>query len=194
MSVVPGTVAAEEWVRRNPLTDYRFPRHSLIRGERVTAMLARNLPGEIEELQRDYFCVSGDLPTAELVVHRRGALYAAVGASMSLPGLVAPHLLGDRMLVDGGVLNNLPVDVMAAPAEGPVIAVDVTNRFEPPACVVTRSPSSRAASNAARSGNSAEPGTSNASCRRIMSSGDEKLSDTNFRNSGVFDHSHGPAR
>jgi NTE family protein len=123
----------EEWVRRNPLSDYRLPRHSLIRGERVRAMLARNLPGTIEELPRDYFCVSGDLPTAELVVHRRGELWRAVGASMSLPGLVAPQLIGSRMLVDGGVLNNLPVDVMAATGEGPVIAVDVTHRFEPPA-------------------------------------------------------------
>jgi predicted acylesterase/phospholipase RssA len=41
--------------------------------------------------------------------------------------------MGDRMLVDGGVLNNLPVEVMALTGEGPIIAVDVTNRFEPPA-------------------------------------------------------------
>jgi NTE family protein len=130
----------EEWVRRNPLTDYRLPRHSLIRGDRVTAMLSRNLDGRIEELPRDFFCVSGDLVTAELFVHRRGELYRAVGASMSLPGLVAPALVDDRMLVDGGVLNNLPVDVMAATGEGPVIAVDVTTRFE-------RSPSPPVSSN-----------------------------------------------
>ena len=122
----------EEWVRRNPLNDYRIPRHSLIRGEKVQAMLSRNLPGTIEELPRDFFCVSGDLPTAELVVHRRGPLWMAVGASMSLPGLVTPALLAGRMLVDGGVLNNLPVEVMAAAEEGPMIAVDVTSRFEPP--------------------------------------------------------------
>jgi NTE family protein len=122
----------EEWVRRNPLSDYRLPRHSLLRGERGKAMLARNLPGRIEELELDFFCVTGDLPTAELVVLRRGLLFAAVGASMSLPGLMAPALLDGRMLVDGGVLNNLPVDVMAATGEGPVIGVDATNRFEPP--------------------------------------------------------------
>ena len=123
----------EEWVRRNPLSDYHLPRHSLLRGERVSAMLARNLPGRIEELELDYFCVTGDLPTAELVILRRGVLWRSVGASMSLPGLVAPQLIEGRMLVDGGVLNNLPVDVMAATGEGPVIGVDVTNRFEPPA-------------------------------------------------------------
>src|SRR5687768_14541802 len=47
-------------------------------------------------------------------------------------GIAEPDI-GDHMLVDGGVLNNLPVDVMAATGEGPDIAVDVTNRFEPPA-------------------------------------------------------------
>jgi NTE family protein len=98
-------------------------------------MLARNLDGVIEELPRDFFCVSGDLLTAELFVHRRGELYRAVGASMSLPGLVAPALVDGHMLVDGGVLNNLPVDVMAGTGEGPVIAVDVTTRFEPPPLV-----------------------------------------------------------
>lgn len=120
----------EEWVRRRPLTDYRIPRHSLIRGDKVRALLARNVPGRIEELGRDFFCVSGDLLSGELVTHRRGSLAEAVSASICLPGLAAPVQTGDRMLVDGGVLNNLPVDLMAATAEGPVIAVDVTTRFE----------------------------------------------------------------
>ena len=119
----------EEWVRRRPLTDYRVPRHSLIKGARIEAMLRRNLPGLVEDLERDFFCVSGDLVSGELVVHRQGELCVAVGASMSLPGLVEPLRLDDRLLVDGGVLNNLPVDVMAERSEGPIVAVDVTQRF-----------------------------------------------------------------
>ena len=118
----------EEWVRRRPLTDYRIPRHSLIKGERITAMLARNLPGLVEDCERDFFCVSADLVSGDLVVHRRNVLYGMVGASMSLPGLVEPVRLDGRMLVDGGVLNNLPVDVMAERDEGPVVAVDVTHQ------------------------------------------------------------------
>jgi len=119
----------EEWVRRRPLTDYRVPRHSLIKGARMEAMVRRNLPGLVEDLERDFFCVSGDLVSGDLVVHRRGELCVAVGASMSLPGLVEPVRMDDRLLVDGGVLNNLPVDVMAQRAEGPIVAVDVTQRF-----------------------------------------------------------------
>lgn len=112
----------EEWVRRSPLADYRFPRVSLIRGERVRAMLERTFPGNIEELLLPFWCVSTDLLSGELVVHRHGSLVTAVGGSMCLPILGPPVVSGRRLLVDGGVLDNLPVTVMAAEAEGPIIA------------------------------------------------------------------------
>jgi EmrB/QacA subfamily drug resistance transporter len=115
----------EEWVRRNPLSDYRVPRVSLIAGSRVRAMLERLLPAAIEDLVRPFFCVSTDLVTGELVVQRRGPLPLAIAASMALPAFAPPVRLGDRLLVDGGVLDNLPVATMAAHAEGPIIASDV---------------------------------------------------------------------
>ena len=125
----PGEIDArcyEEWVRRNPLTDYRLPRHSLLRGVKVRAMLGRNLPGLIEDMPLPFWCVSTDIIAAELVVHRRGEIATAVGAGMCVPGIGAPVALGDRLLVDGGVLDNLPISRMAAEGEGPVIACDVT--------------------------------------------------------------------
>jgi NTE family protein len=48
---------------------------------------------------------------------------------MSLPGLAPPVRYGNRLLVDGGVLDNLPIDVMAARSEGDIIAVDVMRRL-----------------------------------------------------------------
>ncbi len=122
----------DEWVRRNPLTDYRVPRISVIRGDKVKRMFVRNMPGSIELLARDFFCVSADLIGGEQVVHRTGPLAYAVSASMCLPGLAPPVADGARYLIDGGALNNLPVDEMARRAEGPVIAVDVTARAEAP--------------------------------------------------------------
>ena len=115
----------EEWVRRNPLSDYRVPRVSLIAGARVRAMLERLLPAAIEDLVRPFFCVSTDLVSGELVVHRRGPLPLAVAASMALPAFAPTVRLDDRLLVDGGVLDNLPVATMARDAEGPIIASDV---------------------------------------------------------------------
>jgi len=79
----------------------------------------------LDDLATDCFCVSADLTAAEVVVHRTGPIVEAVGASMSLPGLAPPVRSEGRFLVDGGVLNNVPADVMAATREGPVIAVDV---------------------------------------------------------------------
>jgi NTE family protein len=116
----------EEWVRRNPLADYRLPRTSLIRGARAWAMVERTLPGLIEDLPHSFYCVSTDIIAAELVVHRRGELAPAVAASMCLPGVVPPVHIGNRLLVDGGLLDNLPVATMAEEAEGPIIACDVT--------------------------------------------------------------------
>ena len=50
---------------------------------------------------------------------------------MSIPGLIAPTIVDERLLVDGAMLNSLPVDVMAATHEGPIIAVDVTAQEAP---------------------------------------------------------------
>jgi NTE family protein len=123
----------DELVRRNPLGDYAVPRIALTRGRRGRAMLDRLLGGaRIEDLPRDFFCVSSDLVAGTLAVHRAGPLADAVAASVALPGIVPPVRLGDRVLVDGGVLDNLPVAEMAATGEGPVIAVDVTARFPAP--------------------------------------------------------------
>jgi NTE family protein len=119
-------VCYEEWVRRTPLRDYRLPRISLLKGAHAMAMLERCMPGLIEDLPLSYFCVSTDIIAAELVVHRRGTLALAVGASMALPGALPPVRSGQRLLLDGGVLDNLPVATMAAEDEGPIIACDVT--------------------------------------------------------------------
>ena len=116
----------EEWVRRRPLGDYTVPRQGLIRGERMVALLQRNLPGTIEEMPLDFYCVAVDLLTGQRIVHRRGPAWELVGSSMNLPGFAPPWRYEDMLLVDGGLLDNLPVDVMADAEEGPVIAVDVT--------------------------------------------------------------------
>jgi NTE family protein len=119
----------EEWVRRSPLSDYRIPRVSLIRGDKARAMLDRTFgTTRIEAAVRAFCCVSCDLVSGDLVVHRRGALVDAVGASISVPGIVPPLARGGRLLVDGGVVDNLPVAAVGAGAEGPLIAVDITAR------------------------------------------------------------------
>lgn len=124
-------ICREELVRRNPLNDYTLPLAALSRGVKAKAMLNRMFgDGAIEELPLSYLCVSTDMVSGRLAVHRHGPLVEAVGASACLPGLLPPVSSGERLLVDGGVLNNLPVAELAAAGEGPLIAVDVTARYE----------------------------------------------------------------
>jgi NTE family protein len=111
-----------EFVRRNPMRDWRFPRTSLIRGAHARAMLERNLPGLIEDLPLPYFCVTVDVISARLVVHRRGDLATAVAGTLTVPGLAPPVALGRSLLVDGGIFDNLPVSTMLEEGEGPIIA------------------------------------------------------------------------
>jgi predicted acylesterase/phospholipase RssA/CRP-like cAMP-binding protein len=144
-------VCRREFVVDNPLNDYTLPLVSLARNRKGLAMLARTF-GEtrFEELEREFFCVSCDMGTAKQVVHRRGPLAQCVGASMTLPGVLPPFSWEGRLLLDGGVLNNMPVDVMAASGEGPIVAVDVSAHFELPAGSPSRFRRARLARLAAR--------------------------------------------
>src|SRR5215211_7710403 len=119
-------IAYENGVRRYPLNDWRFPRHAMIQGERFHEML-KSVFGTVrfEELQRSFLCASADLRRSELVVHRHGALVDHIGTSMCLPVLAPPQVRGERLLIDGGLIDNLPVETMAELGEGPLIAVDI---------------------------------------------------------------------
>ncbi len=134
MGLEPGEIydnCEEEFIDRKPMSDYTVPLVSLVRGLRAKDLVQRRFADRlIEELPREFFCVSCDLVTSELVLHRRGPLFEAVGASCSLPGVGPPAALGGRLLVDGGVLNNLPIEPLAASRAGPVIASDVTAQFQ----------------------------------------------------------------
>jgi NTE family protein len=122
----------EELIARNPMNDYTIPRVALTRGEKGVRALARSFgTARIEALPRQFFCLSCDLVQSRTVVHRRGRLTSAVGASMRLPAVFPPLATPDGLLVDGGVLNNLPVEQMASSGEGPVIASDVSTRLPP---------------------------------------------------------------
>ncbi len=123
-------IARRELVLGRPFGDVTWPRHALVRGVRLVASLRRVFgAARIEDQRMPLFTVSVDLVAAERVVHRRGPIADAVALSVRLPGIVPPQRVGDRLHVDGGVLDNLPIDVMAAEGEGPVLAVDVAQPF-----------------------------------------------------------------
>jgi predicted acylesterase/phospholipase RssA len=116
-----------EFVRRRPFSDYTLPTVSLARGRRTTEALARGLGADtvIEGLPRQFACTSTDLVTRARHVHRRGSLHLAARASAGLPVLFPPIRSDAGLLVDGGVLDNLPVDLLTERDEGPVVAVNI---------------------------------------------------------------------
>ena len=100
-----------------------LPAGGLTSGTNIVSFLRSRIgTRRIEELAMGYAAVAADLESGEEVVLDRGELVEAVRASISLPGLMAPHRMGRRLLVDGGVLNPLPFDVARKRFGGPVVA------------------------------------------------------------------------
>jgi len=98
----------------------------LVSGERILSWLADKLgAARVEDLSLPFAAVATDLERGEEVVLDRGPLVEAVRASVSLPGTLAPFRLGGRLLVDGGVVNQVPADVARRLHGGPVLAVAV---------------------------------------------------------------------
>lgn len=91
---------------------------------------------EIEDLWLPYFCISTDISTSEMRVHRSGPLWAYCRASMSLAGYLPPLCdpADGHLLLDGGYVNNLPADVMRSMGARVVIAVDVGSAEEMNLC------------------------------------------------------------
>ncbi|HYH78497.1 MAG TPA: cyclic nucleotide-binding and patatin-like phospholipase domain-containing protein [Longimicrobium sp.] len=115
------------WVKIRPHKMYTIPVISIIstRGsDRIGEMLYGDT--EIEDLWTPFFCVSSNLSTAELMVHRKGSLLWAATASASLPGAAQPVLHEGNLLCDGALLNNLPTDVARRLGGGLVIAAEVS--------------------------------------------------------------------
>ena len=122
----------EGFTERNPIGDYAvLPVLALVKGARLDAALQRCF-GEraIEDTWRPFFCVSANLTLARAEIHRRGALRRALRASVSIPGLLPPAVLGEDLHVDGAILENLPVEAMRASGVGRVVAVDLAVRSE----------------------------------------------------------------
>jgi NTE family protein/lysophospholipid hydrolase len=121
----PAIMARMRAVQRG--IDYTLPIHSITTGRNWNDSM-RDLFGDarIEDFWLGYFCVSANLTEAREEIHDRGPAMIAARSSASFPGLVPPVYYDGNILVDGGLFNNLPVDLMKQKPEiGSVIAVDV---------------------------------------------------------------------
>ena len=119
-------LARQEYVERRDF-DFTLPIVALnSAGSSVRRMKRLFGARDIEDLPIGYFCMSTNLSRAEPFVHDRGPVWLAVRTSCSIPGLLPPVPHQGDLLIDGGLLNNLPADVMRQHGAGLVIGVDVT--------------------------------------------------------------------
>ena len=118
------------FVDTNPLADWTLPLVSLRAGRKVSRLL-REAFGErdIEDLPIPFFSVASDLTDGQLAVHERGPLWRWLRASCAIPGVLPPVFCGGRVLVDGGVIDNLPVGEMRKRLNGEIVAVDVGGNY-----------------------------------------------------------------
>ncbi|MCP4132184.1 MAG: cyclic nucleotide-binding domain-containing protein [bacterium] len=119
------------FVESNPFKEYTLPVISILKGRKLEQGLSKGFRETlIEDFWLNAFCVSSNLSTTEINIHRRGLAWKAVRASISLPGILAPVVDSNSLLVDGGVLDNLPGEIMRKDCNGFLIATDVTEDSE----------------------------------------------------------------
>ena len=119
-----------------PVMDRNSSIFGIMKGETVENMLDSMLSVKgcktFERLPIPFCCVTADIRTAREVVISKGSISKAMRASMSIPGIFKPVKLDDRLLVDGGMLNNLPVDVCRKMGADIVIAIDLQQEEQKP--------------------------------------------------------------
>lgn len=110
------------------LMDISISKNHLVKGDKVINAIKEIVPDiNIEDLRIPYRAVAADLHTGEEVVFDRGPLFDAVRASISIPSLFRPVKYGFRTLVDGGIVNTMPIDKVIRHENDILVAFDVND-------------------------------------------------------------------
>ncbi|MFH0841720.1 MAG: patatin-like phospholipase family protein [Bacteroidota bacterium] len=108
------------------LLDFSFSKQGLIKGDRVLNVMKEFIPDtNIEDLKIKYTATAFDLANNKEVVFNKGSLYDAIRASISIPTVFTPVISGNSLLVDGGVVNNIPMGNAIRSENDTLIAVYV---------------------------------------------------------------------
>lgn len=121
------TKSYHAFIKRNVFTDIHFPFVSFLKGKKFSGTLRSYFgDSQVEDLFIPFYAVASNFTNSEVEILDRGSLAFAVNASMSLPAILPPAVRGDSILLDGGLMDNLPIDHMNSLADGPVIGVDLS--------------------------------------------------------------------
>lgn len=107
--------------------------NSLVKGKRIIAELEKVVPDRpIETLNIPCTIVASDMMNTEEVLFRSGSLFEAVRASISIPLFFQPVQMGERLLIDGGILNPLPLHVVERREGDILVAMDISGKDSMP--------------------------------------------------------------
>lgn len=110
------------------LMDISLSKNHIVKGDKVIAAIKEIVPDvNIEDLAIPFRAVAADLYTGEEVVFDKGPLFDAVRASISIPSLFRPVKYGFRTLVDGGIVNTMPIDKVVRTEGDILVAFDVND-------------------------------------------------------------------
>jgi len=128
----PTMIKLAQELSRKALFDLTLPLVSFFASHKVTNVMRKIFEDtQIEDLWKPFFCVSSNLTRATPKVHRQGPVWQSVRASSAVPGIFSPILCEGDLLVDGAMLNNLPIDVMHDLSQGgPIVAVNVSPEID----------------------------------------------------------------
>lgn len=112
------------------LMDFSPSRNSLVKGDKVIRAIKERVPDvHIEDLPVPFAAVASDLFTGEEVVFREGPLFTALRASISIPSMFRPVKWRGHTLVDGGLVNTFPLDLVER-SEGDILVGFNVNRID----------------------------------------------------------------
>lgn len=131
-----GLEAFKEWMKTVDrmkvfnLMDFTIGNGGFVKGEKVIGELKSIIPDKlIENLPIPFTAVATDIRHRKEVVFDRGSLYNAIRSSISLPSIFTPNRIGDMLLIDGGVVNPVPVNRVVRTPGDILTAVDLNGPY-----------------------------------------------------------------
>lgn len=113
------------------LIDFTISLNGIVKGDKILKEMKKMIPDrKIEELLMPFSCVATDIVNGDEVVFEQGSLYDAIRASISIPTVFTPFNKNDLQLVDGGVLNPLPISQVKRINNDILIVVNVNSNKE----------------------------------------------------------------
>jgi NTE family protein len=126
--------------------EFSLPHSGLVEGKRINELIEKLMPlATFESLQKPLRCVATNLKTGEEVVFSKGKLQPAIRASISIPGVFTPAEMEGQYLIDGGLVNPIPVNQVREMGAVLILAVDVNH-----GCLQDRKPVEKSTSSRSR--------------------------------------------